>query len=597
MCGITGYTGKCEAEDILISNLKRLEYRGYDSSGIAVYQDGAISVCKTEGRVERLHEFCRINPLHGTCGIGHTRWATHGRADTVNAHPHTNSDKTIAVVHNGIIENHQKLRTFLESRGYTFLSETDTEVIPHLIDYYYDMYNDFLEAVRRCALELEGSFAIGVVSSKSHGEIITVSNRSPLVVGVGENGNYISSDINTLPENIRKIFVLQDGEIASVTPMGASFFDMNGEPVNKSETESIHHLSNEGKGDYPHYMLKEIYEQPNILRKLLSDDNIVSFAGMQEEDIRHINRIFIVGCGTSFHAGQIGRFVIEYCSGVVTDVEIASEFRYRYNTVDSHTLVIAITQSGETADTLSAMISAKERGAKILAITNTPFSSASRIADFTFLTDAGAEISVASTKAYTAQLASLFLFALFFVQCNKVDRCDELKKSLFDLPDKVLSAFSAEEDIKELARKIINSEHIYYIGRGADSVTCAEGALKMKEITYIHADSYPAGELKHGPIALIDNGTPVVAVSTDRSVHGRLCANISEVKSRGADVVCITPFDAPKDCVTIKIPETHSLVSPFVSIIPLQFLAYYTAVYKGCDVDKPRNLAKSVTVE
>lgn len=599
MCGITGYTGKSQASKILISNLKRLEYRGYDSSGIAV-SDDKLNICKTEGRVERLEKLCNANHIHGTCGIGHTRWATHGKADTVNAHPHTNQAGTIAVVHNGIIENYLELRRFLEDRGYTFLSETDTEVIPHLIDYYNRAY-DFLESVRRCVSELEGSFAIGIINSESKDEIIAVSNRSPLVVGVGDDGNYISSDINALPSDTREFFVLSDEEFAFVTPVDIRFSDINGNRVDKKSDTPFRSLRDSDKGDYSHYMLKEIHEQPDILRNMISthisSKNNISFAGMSKSDLKNIDRVFIIGCGTSFHAGQTGRFVIERYGGINTEVEISSEFRYRCDTLDTHTLVIAITQSGETADTLAAMTMAKERGVKIVAITNTPFSSATRIADFTFLTDAGAEISVASTKAYTAQLAALFMFALFAGNINNTPDCTQLREALLKLPCKLVEIFDDEDNIKKIARKLADSEHLYYIGRGSDAVTCAEGALKMKEITYIHADSYPAGELKHGPIALIDNGTYVVAVSTDREIHSKLCVNISEVISRGAEVVCVTPFESPKDCISVKIPETYVATSPFISVIPLQLLAYYTAFFKGCDVDKPRNLAKSVTVE
>ncbi|MBR2476539.1 MAG: glutamine--fructose-6-phosphate transaminase (isomerizing) [Clostridia bacterium] len=601
MCGITGYTGKRQAAEIILENLKRLEYRGYDSSGIAVSWGNAVAVRKTEGRVERLEEICRENPVRGTCGIGHTRWATHGKADTVNAHPHTTPDGAVAVVHNGIIDNYRGLRSFLESKGYRFVSETDTEVIPNLVDYYYRICYDFLGAVQCAVAEFEGSFAIGVICSDSPGKIIAVSKRSPLVIGAGDDGNYISSDINTLPEDIKKVYVLEDGEIAVVTADGVSVFGKDGKATEKRWVRVSHASLTNSMGEYPHYMLKEIYQQPHILHNIISshveDGKVVSFADMKWSDISDIQKVFIIGCGTSYNAARIGKIVVERYGRISVEADISSEFRYRAPVINDKTFVVAITQSGETADTLSAMTMAKERGAKVVVITNTPSGTASRIADYTFLTEAGPEISVASTKAYTAQLAALYIFALFLGEHNKITECSELRTALSNVAKDVTTALSFADEVKELAENLACKEHLFYIGRGLDSVTCSEGALKMKEITYIHADSYPAGELKHGPIALIDKGTPVIAVSTDSEVHSKLCANISEVSSRGADVVCITPFDAPKDCISIEIPETYSSVSPFVSIIPLQLLAYYTAVYKGCDVDKPRNLAKSVTVE
>lgn len=602
MCGIIGYTGSKQASDILLQGLERLEYRGYDSAGIAVYHSGAIGLRKTCGRVEALKDICCESPLEGTAGIGHTRWATHGEANTLNSHPHTNLTGTIAVVHNGIIENHEKLRAFLQDKGYRFVSQTDTEVIPHLVDYYYRECYDFLGAVRCAAADFEGSYAIGVICSDCPGKIIALSRRSPLVVGLGKGENFISSDINALSDKTDKMYVLDSGEMAVITAEGVSIFDKQGEAIEKDVYHAEPASGFADKGSYEHYMLKEIYQQPHVLHQMISTnvfrDKRTSFANLDYNDIKGVNKIYIIGCGTAYHAALVGKYIIEHYAKIPVEADVASEFRYRKPIIDSGTLFVAITQSGETADTLAAMSLAKEKGAKVIAVTNTPRSTATRQADFTFLTTAGAEVSVASTKAYTAQLAALYIFAMFLADSRGEDEgISVLKNSLLRLPKDVTAALALEGELKELAGSISGAEHLYYIGRGLDFVTAAEGALKMKEITYIHAESYAAGELKHGPIALLDEGTMVVCVSTDDELHPKTAANMSEVISRGAKLLCFSPFGEETAHKTIKLPEVHGSVSPFVAIVPLQLLSYYTALARGCDVDKPRNLAKSVTVE
>ncbi len=601
MCGITGYTGRRQAADIILGGLERLEYRGYDSAGMAVSQGNAIGIRKTCGRVNSLKGICNASPLEGTSGIGHTRWATHGAANTLNSHPHTNLSGTIAAVHNGIIENHEQLRHSLQEKGYRFVSETDTEVIPHLVDYYYRESYDFLGAVRCAAAELEGSFALGVICSDCPGKIMALSHRSPLIVGLGEGENYLSSDINALSGKTERMYILDEGEIAAVTAEGVSVYNDKGAPVKKEVYHARAAAESADTGAYPHYMLKEIYQQPHVLHQIISTnvspDKPTTFADLDYEALTGVERIYIVGCGTAYHAALAGKYIIERYGNIPVEAEAASEFRYRRPTLDGSTLLIAITQSGETADTLAAMELAKEKGARIVAITNTPRSTATREADFTFLTAAGAEISVASTKAYTAQLAALYIFALFLAEgrCEGSD-LSALKEALLHLPKDITAALALEEEMKELAESLSEAEHLYYIGRGTDYVTAREGALKMKEITYIHAESYLAGELKHGPIALLDENSVVIALSTDEELHGKVASNISEVASRNARVLCFTPFSVKADRV-IAVPRVHEAVAPFVAVIPLQLLAYHTALARGCDVDKPRNLAKSVTVE
>lgn len=602
MCGITGYTGHRQAAEIILNGLKRLEYRGYDSAGLAVSRGNSIGVRKTVGRVDALEGIYRESPLDGTTGIGHTRWATHGEASTVNSHPHTNLLGTIAVVHNGIIENYEDIRLSLLGKGYRFVSETDTEVIPHLIDYYYSECYDFLGAVRCAVSDLEGSYAIGVICSDCPGKIIAVCHRSPLVVGVGKNENYISSDINALSDRTDKIYVLEDGEIAAITAEGVSVYNNAGVPVNKEVFHNEVTAESVDKGAYDHYMLKEIYQQPHVLRQIISTyiskDRSTHFADLDYCDIKDVKKLFIIGCGTAYHAAMLGKYIIEKYTGISVEVDVASEFRYRNPIIGNGSLLIAITQSGETADTLAAMELAKDNKCPVIAITNTPRSTATRIADYTFLTSAGAEISVASTKAYTAQLAALYIFAIFIAEHKgENDKIESLKTALLRLPKDITAALSLESEIKEIAKSICKSQHLYYIGRGTDYVTAREGALKMKEITYIHAESYPAGELKHGPIALLDKDATVIAVSCDDELHLKTYANISEVAARGAEILCITPVDATVADRCIQLPKIHPSVSPFVAVIPLQLLAYHTAIMKDCDVDKPRNLAKSVTVE
>ncbi len=606
MCGIVGYIGENEAKDILISGLEKLEYRGYDSAGIAIYKNGSINISKVRGRMSDLKKHMENSSLNGYVGLGHTRWATHGEPSVVNSHPHFNKEKSIAVVHNGIIENYQALREYLTHKGYEFVSQTDTEVIPHLIDYYYN--GDILDAVINASKKLEGSFALGVLCAYAPDRVIAVRKDSPLIIGVGNNENYIASDIPAILSKTRNVYFINDLEFAVVKKNSVEIFDADKNKIEHKLNTITYDADAAEKGGYEHFMLKEIHEQARAVRDTVSGrikgDMSVNFDEFTYEHLEGVNRISIVACGTAYHAGVVGKYAIEKLARIPVDIELASEFRYKNPIIDNKTLVIVISQSGETADTLAALRLAKKKSAKVLAITNVVGSTVSREADFVFYTYAGPEIAVASTKAYTTQLVAMYIFALFLAEITHTtskENLNEIKKELLCMSDKIEKTFKLDESIKNIAKKICNETDIFYLGRGLDYAVSMEGSLKMKEISYIHSESYAGGELKHGPIALVSDGSVVVAVSTSKDLSAKMDSNVKEVITRGAYVIGVVPEDFThlEDSFddVIYIPSTNELLYPLLSVIPLQFLAYYVALEKNCDVDKPRNLAKSVTVE
>ena len=606
MCGIVGYIGGNNATEILINGLSKLEYRGYDSAGISVLCDNEIKVCKEKGRLSNLAQVLEKNPLTSGLGIGHTRWATHGVPSSINSHPHTSMDGKISVVHNGIIENYEELRAMLQDKGYKFVSQTDTEVVPHLIDLYYE--GDLFAAVRKAVKDLQGSYALGVICSDMPGTLIAVRKDSPLIVGKGEGENFIASDIPAVLSYTRDVYFLNDNEIAVITRDSVEFYNTDGDSLTKEIHKVTFSESAAQKGGYDHFMLKEIHEQPkaieDTLRGRLSDDLKLTFDELDESVVRGLDKIYIVACGTAYHAGLVGKTAIEQLAKIPVSVELASEFRYNNPLIDDKTLIIAVSQSGETADTLAGIRLAKSKGAYIFAITNVVGSTLSRDADSTFYTYAGPEISVASTKAYTTQLVSLYLFAIYCAQCKGVKTEAELssiKKELLEMSNSISSALELEEEIKELSKRICQETDLYYLGRGLDYAVAMECSLKLKEISYIHSEAFAGGELKHGPIALIEDNTVVISISTSKDLCTKMDSNIKEIVTRGAYSIVFVNEDtkeAHKSCdEVIVMPASSSLLSPITSVVPLQLLAYYVAKNKGFDIDKPRNLAKSVTVE
>ena len=612
MCGIVGYIGTKKASPILINGLLRLEYRGYDSAGIATIEKDGISVMKDKGRVKNLYNLEGIDDLEGTIGIAHTRWATHGKPSKENSHPHIDNSKTFSVVHNGIIENYHELREFLADNGYTFYSQTDTEVIPNLIHYYYskDEKNDelkFLRAVRNACKDLKGSFAIEVVCKDYPDNMIVVRKDSPLVIGKGDNENYISSDIPAILSFTRDFYLLNDLEFVILSRNDAKFFDIDLNPIDKKTKTIEWNASSAEKDGYDDYMLKEIYEQPTAIRETigskLTENGKCEFEDLTftKEYLQSINKIYIVACGTAMHAGLAGKNAIEKLCKIPTEVDIASEFRYRDPIIDEKTLCIFISQSGETADTIAALKLSREKGAKTLAISNVIGSSITREADYSIYTHAGPEIAVASTKAYTSQVVLLILLSIYFAELLEIKNEDiaNLKKEVLELPKKIEETLKTSEVVKDFSKKVYQEKDMFFLGRGIDETVAKEGALKLKEISYIHAESYAAGELKHGPIALIENDVTVIGVMTDHKLVEKTISNIQEVVTRGAKTLIVTNLDIDdkRFDMVIRIPHTNTFVSPILSIIPLQLFSYYISKEKGLDVDKPRNLAKSVTVE
>ena len=580
MCGIVGYIGTKKASPILINGLLRLEYRGYDSAGIATMEDDKISVMKDKGRVKNLYNLPGIDDLKGTIGIAHTRWATHGKPSKENSHPHIDNSESFAVVHNGIIENYNELRKFLTDNGYKFYSETDTEIVPNLIHYYYskDTSNDdmkILRAVKNACKDLKGSFALEIISKYDKDHMIVLRKDSPLVIGKGDGENYISSDIPAILSFTREFYLLNDLEFAVLSREDIRFYDTDLQPIDKKVQTIEWNAASAEKEGYEDYMLKEIHEQPTAIRETIGAKLDVgtkcSFDELDftKEYLKGLHKIYLVACGTAMHAGLAGKNMLEKLCRVPTEVDIASEFRYRDPIIDDKTLCIFISQSGETADTIAALKLSREKGAKTLAISNVIGSSITREADYSIHTHAGPEIAVASTKAYTSQVVLLAMLAIYFAETMEESEVEvlNLKKEILELPKKLEETLKCEDRIKGFGHRIYQEKDVFFLGRGIDETVARESALKLKEISYIHADSYPAGELKHGPIALIENGITVISIMTDPKLVEKTVSNIQEVITRG------------------------------LSVVPLQLLAYYISKEKGLDVDKPRNLAKSVTVE
>lgn len=609
MCGIVGYIGSEKATDVIVSGLKKLEYRGYDSSGIAVVDNGKLEILKKQGRISNLEKELDKKPISGTLGIGHTRWATHGEPSDENAHPHQSMDGKIAVVHNGIIENYIELKKKLaDEHGIRFSSGTDTEIIAHLISVYYK--GDLFEAVVRACKYMEGAYGLGVISSDEPEKMVAVRKDSPLIVGLSENGNFIASDIPALLKHTRDIYLLENNETVVLSRNSVEIFDKDLNPVKRDVYHVDWDETAAEKDGYEHFMLKEIHEQPKgifeTLNRRIDDAGNIVLDGinMSKEDIMKIDKVYIVACGTAYHAGLVGKNTIEKLAGIPCEVDVASEFRYRDPFVNEHTLFIAISQSGETSDTLAALREAKRRGARVLSVVNVVGSSVARESDDVFYTWAGPEIAVASTKAYTTQLVCMYLIGLYMGRTvGKID--DDIYemyiKELSEIPEKLERFLEKEDEIHRTAERIYKRKQVFFIGRGLDAGVSYEGSLKLKEISYINSFAIAAGELKHGTIALMEKGTIVIALATQDILYDKLLSNIEEVKARGAYVIGIAKESnrkiEEKADEVIFIPDCRDEVSPLLSVVPLQLLSYYVAKLRGCDIDKPKNLAKSVTVE
>lgn len=609
MCGIVGYIGPEEAAKFLIEGLSKLEYRGYDSAGIAVHDGDLITIEKSIGRLANLEKKLEKKPLTGNLGIGHTRWATHGRPSDVNSHPHSDCTGNFVVVHNGIIENYMHLKEQLIAKGHVFTSETDTEVVAHLLEEHYA--GDFEAAVKKVLADISGSYALVFMSKFEPGKLICTKQDNPLVIGLGEGENFIASDIPAIINRTRRTYILSDGEMAIVTKDSVWVTNRQGMPITKKVFEVNWDAEAAEKGGYEHFMIKEIYEQPKAIRETMTsrlpkDDSHIIFDELKwtKEEMAAITKVVIVACGTAYHAGLVGKYYIESLARIPVEVDVASEFRYRFPLVDENTLAIVISQSGETLDTLAGLKEAKRLGAKTLAVTNVVGSSISREADQVIYTWAGPEIAVASTKAYTTQLISMAMLAIYMGGLREsisAERSQELIAGLRNLPAQVQHILEDVEPIKTFAQQYGFNDDVFFIGRSLDYAVALEGALKLKEISYIHAEAYAAGELKHGTLALIIEGVPVIALATQHDVYEKTLSNIKEVKARDAVVIGIAQQgdDQIKKYVdhAIFIPQADKYLAPILAVIPLQLLSYYAAKTRGCDVDKPRNLAKSVTVE
>ncbi|MGQ9823550.1 MAG: glutamine--fructose-6-phosphate transaminase (isomerizing) [Desulfotomaculales bacterium] len=608
MCGIIGYTGRRPALPILLDGLARLEYRGYDSAGIALLEDGHIKIYKRAGKLAALCAQLNGRNCSGTVGIGHTRWATHGEPTDQNAHPHSDCGGRFVVVHNGIIENYLELREWLAAEGHVFRSETDTEVLPHLVEHFYD--GDLISTVIRMMEKVRGSYAMVALSTLESGRLVAARRDSPLVVGLGREENFFASDIPAILPYTRSAQILADGEVAAITREGAAVWDMAGRSVNRPVFSVTWDAAQAEKGGYAHYMLKEIHEQPRAIKETLRGR--IAGGGCVELDeislpaaeLKNIAKIFITACGTAYHAGLVGKYVLERLLRIPVETDIASEFRYREPLVDRRSLVVVISQSGETADSLAALREAKRLGAPVIAITNVVGSSIAREADHVLYTWAGPEIAVASTKAYTAQLVALYLLALHLAGLRgtvPAGEMEEIAGGLKKLPEKAQAVLDDSAEIRRLAEECAKAKDAFFIGRGLDCAVAMEGSLKLKEISYIHAEAYAAGELKHGTLALIEEGVPVIALATQPHLLEKMVSNVKEVKARGATVFALAMEGVPEVAKvadrTFFIPATHPVLAPVLAVIPLQLLAYYAAVARGCNVDQPRNLAKSVTVE
>lgn len=599
MCGIVGYIGEQQAAPVLLDGLTKLEYRGYDSAGVAVFDGERVNVTKTKGRLQVLSD--RLDggkSMAGCMGIGHTRWATHGEPSDVNSHPHTNNAGSIAVVHNGIIENYMKLKEYLIKKGYQFVSDTDTEVIAHLADYYYN--GDLVDTVIKIIGKVEGSYALGIVAADHPEEFVAVRKESPLIVGLGDGENFIASDIPAILKYTRRVYLLENNEIAVLRKSGVTIYNTDKDVVEKEEFQVDWDVSAAEKGGYEHFMFKEIMEQPEAIQKTISPilrDGLLKLDSVPD-------KIYIVACGSAYHVGMVGKYVIEQLARIPVEVDIASEFRYRDPIITPNTLMVIISQSGETADTLAALREAKSRGAKIMGIVNVVGSSIARESDEVLYTLAGPEIAVATTKAYSTQLAAMYLLGLSLKKAQGRLSAEEEKSycdALMRLPEQIEALLTNKEKIQYYASKYYGCKSIFFIGRGLDYAVALEGSLKLKEISYIQSEAYGAGELKHGTISLIEEGTLVVALATQNALFDKMVSNIREVKTRGAVVFSIAEEGntAIEDCsdAVLYIPKNNPLLTPSLTVILLQLFAYYVASMKGCDIDKPRNLAKSVTVE
>lgn len=611
MCGIVGYVGKAQAAPILLDGLSKLEYRGYDSAGMAVYDGQQINIQKATGRLKVLSELTHDGEIMpGTVGIGHTRWATHGEPSDTNAHPHFNKNRTIALVHNGIIENYQKLKNLLSEKGYEFYSETDTEVVVNLLDYYYNKYGkDMLTAVTKVMHRVEGSYALGIIFQDHPDLVYSVRKDSPLIVGMAQDGNLIASDVPAVLKYTRDVYFIENQEIACLSENDIRFYNEDGDEIQKEAKHIDWDINAAEKNGYEHFMLKEIYEQPKAVRDTISprikDGQIeIEELGMSDEEIKAIKRIHIVACGSAYHTGVTNKYVFEGLARIPVEVDLASEFRYRNPILNEGDLLIVISQSGETADSLAALRLAKEKGITTLGIVNVVGSSIAREADRVMYTWAGPEIAVATTKAYSCQLVALYLLALKFASVRGEISDETMKEYLRDiemLPNQIESLLGNQERIQKFANRYVAAKDVFFIGRGIDYAISLEGSLKLKEISYIHSEAYAAGELKHGTISLIEDGTLVTAVVTQEDLYKKTISNIVEVKTRGAVVMAITNDDnlEIEKCAdyTIYVPKTNQYFTNSLAIIPLQIFSYYVSVGRGLDVDKPRNLAKSVTVE
>ena len=606
MCGIVGYVGDRDCADVLVDALSKLEYRGYDSAGIAVFEKGTIKVEKCKGRLANLVDKMAVDGKpQGHCGIGHTRWATHGEPSDINSHPHGN--KRVSIVHNGIIENYKQIKDFLVEEGYSFVSETDTETVAKLLDYYY--VDDPVDTIIKVLSEIKGSSALGIMFRDYPDTVFAVRKESPLIVGVGENENFLASDVPAIIKYTRDYYLLEANEIAVVKKDSVQIYDMHKEPVHKEINTADWDVDAAEKGGYEHFMLKEIHEQPAAVRDTVSPRIIngmpdLSQDGVDMQKLKDYRQIFIVACGTAMHAGMVGKYVIEKLARKPVIVDIASEFRYRDPIITKDDLMIVISQSGETADTMAVLRLAKEVGAATLAVVNVVGSSIAREADMVIYTHAGPEISVASTKAYMVQISVMYLLAFELAYANGTidkERCMELTAQLGQMPDIIRETLELKDTCSFVASKLVNAESLLYIGRGLDYALSMEGSLKLKEISYIHSESYAAGELKHGTISLITEGMPVIAVATQKKLIEKTVSNIREVKARGAMVIliCDNSIEVGEGVADyiIRLPQTDEQLMPMAAAAPLQLIAYYTSVLKGNDVDKPRNLAKSVTVE
>ncbi|WP_282937967.1 glutamine--fructose-6-phosphate transaminase (isomerizing) [Paenibacillus sp. RC67] len=609
MCGIVGYVGKRNSQNILIEGLKKLEYRGYDSAGVAVFTENGLEVKKSKGRLANLESKLGETPLNGSIGIGHTRWATHGKPSDVNSHPHTDNTNKFSVVHNGIIENYVALKEELTAKGHVFVSETDTEVISHLIAELYE--GDIVKAVQQAVKRMSGAFALGVLTEYEPDKLVAVRLSSPLIIGVGEGENFIGSDIPAILDYTRNVYILNDGEMAVLTKDGVELMTLEGNFISRELFYVDWDIITAEKAGFDHFMMKEIHDQPKAYRDTMGarlDSTgtkvILDEAKMTEEQIRSIRNVHIIACGTAYHAGLVGKSVIEKLARIPVEVDVASEYRYREPIINKDTLVIVVSQSGETADTLAALREAKRNGAAVLAITNVVGSSVAREADHVIVTWAGPEIAVASTKAYTSQLIAFYLFGLYLAQTLGTKDESYIANVISEmklLPEKVEQILEQGDSIKEWAEEVAAHNNLFFIGRGLDYAVALEGSLKLKEISYIHSEAYAAGELKHGTLALIEDGVPVIALGTQEDLLEKTISNIKEVKARGAHVYGV---NAEGESELVKavdglftIPATLQLLSPALSVIPLQLLSYYASLARGNDVDKPRNLAKSVTVE